>query len=150
MADFEPKIVAFVCNWCTYAGADLTGTSRIKYAHNVRIIRFPCTGRIDYMLLLKAFDEGADGIMISGCHPNDCHYTSGNFHARRRWIMFRSLCDFMGIDTRRIIFSWVSAAEGARWAELVNSTVASIRELGPYDDYKKIARKPVMEGENHG
>jgi F420-non-reducing hydrogenase iron-sulfur subunit len=150
MADFEPKIVAFVCNWCTYAGADLTGTSRIKYAHNVRIIRFPCTGRIDYMLLLKAFDEGADGIMISGCHPNDCHYTSGNFHARRRWMMFRSLCDFMGIDTRRIIFSWVSAAEGARWAELVNSTVASIRELGPYDDYKKIAHKPVMEVENHG
>ena len=150
MADFEPKIVAFVCNWCTYAGADLTGTSRIKYASNVRIIRFPCTGRIDYMLLLKAFDEGADGIMISGCHPNDCHYTSGNFHARRRWIMFRSLCDFMGIDTRRIIFSWVSAAEGAKWAEIVNSTVASIRELGQYDDYKNIAKKPVMETENHG
>ncbi|OFY64969.1 MAG: heterodisulfide reductase subunit MvhD [Bacteroidetes bacterium RBG_19FT_COMBO_42_7] len=150
MADFEPKIVAFVCNWCTYAGADLTGTSRIKYASNVRIIRFPCTGRIDYMLLLKAFDEGADGIMISGCHPNDCHYTSGNFHARRRWIMFRSLCDFMGIDTRRIIFSWVSAAEGARWAEIVNSSVASIRELGPYDNYKNIAKKPVMETENHG
>lgn len=149
MADFEPKIVAFVCNWCTYAGADLTGTSRIKYASNVRIIRFPCTGRIDYMLLLKAFDEGADGIMISGCHPNDCHYTSGNFHARRRWIMFRSLCDFMGIDTRRIVFSWVSAAEGARWAELVNSTVASIRELGPYDNYRNIANKPVMEVENH-
>ena len=149
MADFEPKIVAFVCNWCTYAGADLTGTSRIKYASNVRIIRFPCTGRIDYMLLLKAFDEGADGIMISGCHPNDCHYTSGNFHARRRWIMFRSLCDFTGIDTRRIVFSWVSAAEGARWAELVNSTVASIRELGPYIDYRNIANKPVMEVENH-
>jgi F420-non-reducing hydrogenase iron-sulfur subunit len=148
MADFEPIIVAFVCNWCTYAGADLTGTSRIKYASNVRIIRFPCTGRIDYMLLLKAFDEGADGIMISGCHPNDCHYTSGNFHARRRWIMFRSLCEFIGIDTRRIIFSWVSAAEGARWAELVNSTVASIRELGPYDDYKNIAKKPVMEVNN--
>jgi F420-non-reducing hydrogenase iron-sulfur subunit len=150
MAEFEPKIVAFVCNWCTYAGADLTGTSRIKYASNVRIIRFPCTGRIDYMLLLKAFDEGADGIMVSGCHPNDCHYTSGNFHARRRWIMFRSLCDFMGIDTRRIIFSWVSAAEGAKWAEIVNSTVASIRELGSYDDYKNIAKKTVMEVENHG
>jgi coenzyme F420-reducing hydrogenase delta subunit len=100
--------------------------------------------------LLKAFDEGADGIMISGCHPNDCHYTSGNFHARRRWIMFRSLCDFTGIDTRRIVFSWVSAAEGARWAELVNSTVASIRELGQYDDYRNIANKPVMEVENHG
>jgi coenzyme F420-reducing hydrogenase delta subunit len=102
------------------------------------------------MLLLKAFDEGADGIMVSGCHPNDCHYTSGNFHARRRWIMFRSLCDFMGIDTRRIIFSWVSAAEGAKWAEIVNSTVASIRELGPYDDYKNIAKKPVVEVVNHG
>ena len=145
MADFEPKIVAFVCNWCTYAGADLTGTSRIKYASNVRIIRFPCTGRIDYMLLLKAFDEGADGIIISGCHPNDCHYTSGNFHARRRWIIFRSLCDFMGIDTRRIIFSWVSAAEGARWADIVNTTVASIRVLGPYNDYKEVANKLVKE-----
>ena len=98
MADFEPKIVAFVCNWCTYAGADLTGTSRIKYAPNVRIIRFPCTGRIDFMLLLKAFANGADGIIVSGCHPNDCHYTSGNFHARRRWIVFRDLLDFLGID----------------------------------------------------
>jgi coenzyme F420-reducing hydrogenase delta subunit len=145
MADFEPRIVAFVCNWCTYAGADLTGTSRIKYASNVRIVRFPCTGRIDYMLLLKAFAEGADGIIVSGCHPNDCHYTSGNFHARRRWIMFRSLCDFMGIDTRRIQFSWVSAAEGAKWAEIVNSTVASVRELGPYVDYRKVAKKPVKE-----
>jgi len=149
MADFEPRIVAFVCNWCTYAGADLTGTSRIKYASNVRIVRFPCTGRIDYMLLLKAFAEGADGVIVSGCHPNDCHYTSGNFHARRRWIMFRSLCDFMGIDTRRIKFSWVSAAEGAKWADVVNTTVASIRELGPYDDYKKVANK-LVEEVSHG
>jgi len=145
MAEFEPKIVAFVCNWCTYAGADLTGTSRIKYASNVRIVRFPCTGRIDYMLLVKAFDEGTDGIIVSGCHPNDCHYISGNFHARRRWIMFRSLCDFIGIDIRRIKFSWVSAAEGAKWADIVNSTVNAIRELGPYDEYKKVAKKPVKE-----
>jgi F420-non-reducing hydrogenase iron-sulfur subunit len=139
MAEFEPKIVAFVCNWCTYAGADLTGTSRIKYASNVRIVRFPCTGRIDFMLILKAFGEGADGIIISGCHPNDCHYTSGNFHARRRWIVFRSLLDFMGVDVRRIQFSWVSAAEGAKWADIVNNTVTTIRELGPYDSYKNIA-----------
>lgn len=138
MSTFEPKIVAFVCNWCTYAGADLTGTSRIKYAPNVRIIRFPCTGRIDFMLLLKAFAEGADGIIVSGCHPNDCHYTSGNFHARRRWMVFRSLMDFMGIDTRRIQFSWVSAAEGAKWAELVNTTVNDIRELGPFDNYHQL------------
>lgn len=136
MNEFEPKIVAFVCNWCTYAGADLTGTSRIKYASNVRIVRFPCTGRIDYMLVLKAFGEGADGIIISGCHPNDCHYTSGNFHARRRWTIFRGLSDFMGIDIRRIKFSWVSAAEGAKWADVVNTTVKEIREIGPYNAYR--------------
>ena len=139
MSDFEPKIVAFVCNWCTYAGADLTGTSRIKYAQNVKIIRFPCTGRIDFMLLLKAFGEGADGVIVSGCHPNDCHYTSGNFHARRRWIIFRGLLDVLGIDTRRIQYSWVSAAEGSKWADIVNSTVAVLRELGPYHDYAKVA-----------
>ena len=139
MTEFEPKIVAFVCNWCTYAGADLTGTSRIKYAQNVKIIRFPCTGRIDFMLLLKAFGEGADGIIVSGCHPNDCHYTSGNFHARRRWIMLRGLLDLLGIDVRRIQYSWVSAAEGAKWADVVNTTVTAIRELGPYTDYAKVA-----------
>ena len=138
-SEFEPKIVAFVCNWCTYAGADLTGTSRLKYATNVEIVRFPCTGRIDFMLLLKAFAGGADGIIVSGCHPNDCHYTSGNFHARRRWMVFRGLLDFLGIDVRRICYSWVSAAEGAKWAELVNTTVADIRELGPYEEYKKVA-----------
>ena len=149
MSDFEPKIVAFVCNWCTYAGADLTGTSRIKYASNVRILRFPCTGRIDYMLLLKAFGEGADGIIVSGCHPNDCHYTSGNFHARRRWIMFRQLCDFIGIDVRRVRFSWVSAAEGAKWAEVVNGTVTAIRELGPYSEYKKVAEH-IEKEVSHG
>lgn len=141
---FEPKIVAFVCNWCTYAGADLTGTSRIKYSPNVSIIRFPCTGRIDFMLLLKAFAQGADGIIVSGCHPNDCHYTSGNFHARRRWMAFRSLLDFMGIDSRRVHFAWVSAAEGARWAELVNSVDAEIRKLGPYDSYQKLVGAGIV------
>lgn len=149
MSEFEPKIIAFVCNWCTYAGADLTGTSRIKYASNVRIVRFPCTGRIDYMLILKSFAEGADGVIISGCHPNDCHYTSGNFHARRRWIVFRGLLDFMGIDIKRIRFSWVSAAEGAKWAEVVNSTVTDIRALGPYVNYRKITNitdnQPIHE-----
>jgi len=138
-SEFEPKFVAFVCNWCTYAGADLTGTSRLKYATNVKIVRFPCTGRIDFMLLLKAFAQGADAVIVSGCHPNDCHYTSGNFHARRRWITFRGLLDFMGIDIRRIQYSWVSAAEGAKWADLVNTTVADIRALGPYTEYQKVA-----------
>ena len=143
--EFEPKIVAFVCNWCTYAGADLTGTSRIKYSPNVKIIRFPCTGRIDFMLLIKAFSNGADGIIVSGCHPNDCHYTSGNFHARRRWTVFRSLLDFMGIDINRITFTWVSAAEGAKWAEVVNSTSKKIKELGPYKAYQAIANEIEQE-----
>jgi F420-non-reducing hydrogenase iron-sulfur subunit len=138
MSEFEPKIVAFVCNWCTYAGADLTGTSRIKYASNVRVLRFPCTGRIDFMLLLKAFANGADGIIVSGCHPNDCHYTSGNFHARRRWIVFRGLLDFIGIDVRRIHFAWISAAEGAKWAEFVNTVTADIKKLGPNANYRRL------------
>ena len=139
MAEFEPKIIAFVCNWCTYAGADLTGTSRIKYASNVRMIRLPCTGRIDFLLLLKAFDQGADGVIVSGCHPGDCHYTSGNFHARRRWIMFRAMLEAVGIDIRRIHFAWISAAEGAKFAEFVNSVTDEIKKLGPYEKYQKAA-----------
>jgi len=140
MADYEPKIIAFVCNWCTYAGADLAGTSRLKYSTNVKIIRFPCTGRIDFMLLMKAFAHGADGIIVSGCHPNDCHYTSGNFHAKRRWMAFRELADFMGIDVNRVCFSWVSAAEGAKWAQLVNSFNEEIGKLGPYKGYIDLAK----------
>jgi F420-non-reducing hydrogenase iron-sulfur subunit len=148
MQEFEPKIVAFVCNWCTYAGADLTGTSRIKYSANVKIIRFPCTGRIDFMILMKAFENGADGIIVSGCHPNDCHYSTGNFHARRRWIVFRNLLNFSGIDTERIQFSWVSAAEGFKWADVVNNTVKKIREIGPYENYNKIAVSTLFKEED--
>lgn len=138
MSDFQPKIVAFVCTWCTYAGADLAGTSRIKHEPNVKIIRLPCTGRIDFILLLKAFAFSADGIIVSGCHPNDCHYTSGNFHARRRWIVFRDLIDFLGMDINRLCFSWVSAAEGNQWAEIVNTFTDQVRKLGPYKEYKYI------------
>jgi F420-non-reducing hydrogenase iron-sulfur subunit len=144
-SSFEPKVVAFVCNWCTYAGADLTGTSRIKYATNVKIIRFPCTGRIDFMLLMKAFSNGADGIIVSGCHPNDCHYTSGNFHARRRWMIFRNLLDFIGVDVNRIVFSWVSAAEGAKWAEVVNTSVETFRQLGPATHYQKLIKNSEFQ-----
>lgn len=97
------------------------------------------------MLLLKSFANGADGIIVSGCHPNDCHYTSGNFHAKRRWIMFKELMDFMGIEMERFTFSWVSAAEGARWAEVVNQTVERVRQLGPYVSYKDMVKKSVEE-----
>ena len=135
---FEPKIVAFVCTWCTYAGADLAGTSRLKYASNVRVIKLPCTGRIDFHFIVKAFERGADGVLVSGCHPGDCHYTAGNYHARRRWAIFRKLLEFNGIDLGRVTFAWVSAAEGAKWADLVNEVTAKVRKLGPFAGYHKI------------
>ncbi len=139
VADFEPRITAFVCNWCTYTGADLAGTSRLHMASNVRIIRLPCTGRIDHMFIVKAFERGADGVIVSGCHPADCHYTSGNYHARRRFGVFRELLKFMGIDPGRLTFSWVSASEGVKWQDVVNETVARVRRLGPFDAYHALA-----------
>lgn len=143
MSPFQPKITAFVCNWCTYAGADLTGTSRIKYAPNVRVIRVPCTGRIDFMLVMKALARGADGVIVSGCHPNDCHYTAGNFHARRRWMVFRDLLGFLGQDVERVRFAWISAAEGARWAQFVNEVTDAIRQMGPYTRYAELSAAGV-------
>jgi F420-non-reducing hydrogenase iron-sulfur subunit len=138
-ASFEPRIMAFVCNWCTYTGADLAGTSRLQMAPNVRIVRLPCTGRIDTLFILKAFERGADGVIVSGCHPADCHYTSGNYHARRRFAVFRELAAFMGIDPARITFSWVSASEGGKWAEVVNGTTERVRKLGPFTAYRRLA-----------
>ena len=138
---FQPRITAFVCNWCTYAGADLAGTSRLQYAPNVRIVKLPCTGRIDPLFILKAFESGADGVLVSGCHPGDCHYTSGNFHARRRWSIFRQLLDFTGIDQRRVIFSWVSAAEGQKFADLINDVTAQIRQAGPFEPANPARRR---------
>ncbi|MBE3071199.1 MAG: hydrogenase iron-sulfur subunit [Planctomycetes bacterium] len=139
---WEPRIVAFVCNWCTYAGADLAGTSRLQYAPNVRIVKLPCTGRIDPLFVLRAFEGGADAVLVSGCHPGDCHYTSGNFHARRRWTVFRDLLNFTGIDPRRLHFSWVSAAEGAKFAELINDVTAKVRDAGPFEPANPARRQP--------
>ena len=135
---FEPRIVAFVCNWCTYLGADLAGTSRLEYPANIRIIRLPCTGRIDFNLMMKAFEVGADAILISGCHPGDCHYTSGNYHARRRWILFRALLQTVGIDTERVHFSWISAAEGAKFQKIVTEIVQKTKALGPYTALREV------------
>lgn len=137
--EFEPRILAFVCNWCTYTGADLAGTSRLHMAANVRVIRLPCTGRIDPLFIIKAFERGADGVIVSGCHPGDCHYAEGNYHARRRFAVFRELLDVLGIDPRRITFSWVSASEGRKWADVVNETTTRIRELGPFDEFKTLS-----------
>ncbi len=140
---FEPHIVAFVCNWCTYTGADLAGTSRLPMATNVRIVRLPCTGRIDPLFVLKAFERGADGIIVSGCHPGDCHYAEGNYHARRRFRLFKELLDFTGIDSRRVTFSWVSASQGQKWADVVNETTERVRGLGPFETYPGAERGEV-------
>ncbi len=142
---FEPKIMAFVCNWCTYAGADLAGTSRMEYRPNVRIVKLPCTGRIDPLFIIKAFENGADGVLISGCHPGDCHYTTGNYHARRRWIAFKDLLDFTGIDMNRVHFSWVSASEAIKWVELINNVTDDIAALGPFMDFKTLNKNGAPE-----
>ena len=130
-AGWKPKIIAFVCRWCTYAGADLAGGSRIKYPAAVRVVRLPCSARIDPKLVLKSLERGVDGVLVSGCHPGDCHYTSGNFYARRRMLMFHKLLGFVGVDPRRVQMSWVSASEGAKWAEVVTAVTEDIKELGP-------------------
>ena len=141
--EFEPKIIAYVCNWCTYLGADLAGTNRLEYPSNVRIIRLPCTGRIDFNLLIKALEAGADAVVVSGCHPGDCHYTAGNYHARRRWILFRELLDTLGIDMERIHFAWISAAEGKKFQQTITEITERTRKLGPYAAYKKICEAGV-------
>ena len=138
---FEPKIAAFVCNWCTYTGADLAGTSRLKQEANARLIRVPCTGRIDPVFIIKAFENGADGVLISGCHPGDCHYNAGNFHARRRWILFKNLLDFIGIDSTRLYFSWVSASEGKKWVDIVDGVIDAVRAKGPFNQYRKMNKE---------
>lgn len=139
--NWEPKVVAFVCNWCTYTGADLAGTSRMKQQSNARLIRVPCTGRIDPLFIIKAFEGGADAVLISGCHPGDCHYNSGNFHARRRWIFFKELLDFVGIDSKRLYFSWVSASEGKKWVDVVNGVIDSVKSEGPFLKYKNLTKE---------
>jgi coenzyme F420-reducing hydrogenase delta subunit len=129
--DFEPKIVGFLCNWCSYAGADLAGTSRIQYPPNIRIIRVMCSGRVNPLFIAKSFQEGADGILVSGCHPGDCHYTEGNYFTRRRFNVMRSLLEYIGVDSRRFRMSWVSASEGGKFAEVIKQMTEELKELGP-------------------
>ncbi len=130
-SNWEPRIVAFLCNWCSYAGADLAGISRLQYPPNVRIIRVPCSGRINPLYILKALQEGADGVLVSGCHPGDCHYISGNYVARRKFSMLKEYLTYVGFEADRIHFSWVSAAEGPRFAALIRQVTESIKTLGP-------------------
>ena len=131
--NFEPRIVGFLCNWCSYAGADLAGTSRLKVPANLRVVRLPCSGRINPMFVPKALAEGADGVMVSGCHPGDCHYISGNRYAKRKLAVLRRLLDWIGIEPERIHFTWLSASEGAKYSEEVSAFVERVRKLGTHN-----------------
>lgn len=130
---FEPQIVGFLCNWCSYAGADLAGTSRASYPSNIRIIRVPCSGRVDPLFVMKAFQDGADGVMVLGCHPGDCHYQQGNYYAQRRYAIMHRLLEFTGIDSGRLVVDWVSASEGKRFATVVSDFTEQVRTLGPLE-----------------
>ena len=139
-AHWEPKIVAFLCNWCSYAGADLAGVGRIQYPPNTRTIRVPCSGRVDPLFILRALQNGADGVLVSGCHPGDCHYLSGNYAARRRFSVFSRLLEYVGIEKGRVHFSWVSAAEAGRFAAVISEVTEEVRKLGPA---KRLVKKKV-------
>jgi F420-non-reducing hydrogenase iron-sulfur subunit len=130
-ADWQPTIIAFLCNWCSYAGADLAGISRIQYPPNVRVVRVPCSGRVNPLYIIKSLQHGADGVLVSGCHPGDCHYISGNYYARRRFTLLKDLLEAVGIEPGRVNFSWVSAAEGEKFSQVVTGVVETARALGP-------------------
>ncbi len=130
--NFEPKIVGFLCNWCSYAGADLAGTLRMKYPPNVRIIRVMCSGRVDPTFILKALACGADGVLICGCHPGDCHYMKGNYQTLRRIPLLKKMLKQLGVEEERVRLEWVSASEGDRFAAIVRNMTAEIKELGPF------------------
>jgi len=130
-AEFEPRIVAFLCNWCSYAGADLAGVSRLQMPPHFCVIRVMCSSRVDPVFLLKAYLSGADGMLIAGCHPGDCHYEKGNYHARRRFAVVKRIFDELGLDARRLRLSWVSASEGPRFQQVVTDFTAVVTGLGP-------------------
>ena len=130
--EFKPAILAILCNWCSYAGADLAGSARMHYPETVRIIRVPCSGRVDPMFVLKGFQKGFDGVMVLGCHPGDCHYAKGNYYARRRIALVADLLKTLGIPEDRFHFEWVSASEGNRFSELISDFTEKLKELGPF------------------
>lgn len=145
--EFEPRILGILCNWCTYAGADLAGVSRAQYPPNVRVVRIMCTGRVDPSFIMEAFSLGADAVLVSGCHIGDCHYIAGNYKARRRVALTRKVLEEMGVDGRRLKMTFVSASEGALWAEVVRNMVETVKKLGPSPVQKKVS---MQAGEGHG
>ena len=137
---YEPKVVAFLCKWCSSAGSDLAGVSRIQYPANATPITVPCTGAISPMYILSAFNKGADGVLVSGCHIGDCHYIEGNYLARRKMHLIMQLIEFIGVEPNRFRMSWVSAAEGAKFAQVITNFVDDLQPLGPQDKLKKAER----------
>ncbi len=131
MADWEPKILAFLCNWCSYGAADLAGVSRLKQPPNIRIIRVPCSGRMNPKFILQALRKGADGVWVSGCHPGDCHYIEGNYYARRKFALLKNLLEFVGIEPERLHFSWISSAEATKFATVAKEVVETVKKAGP-------------------
>ncbi|WP_419662882.1 hydrogenase iron-sulfur subunit [Desulfosarcina variabilis] len=134
MADrekWEPKIAAFLCNWCSYAGADLAGTSRIQYPPNIRIVRVPCSGRVNPFFILASLQQGMDGVLVSGCHPGECHYLTGNYSARRKFALIKNMLEFIGLEAGRVHFTWVSASEGVKFAHVIEAVTEKVTALGP-------------------
>jgi len=131
MTEFEPRIVGFLCNWCSYAGADLAGVSRIQYPPTLRIVRVMCSGRVDPIFIIEAFRSGADGVLVAGCHPGDCHYLAGNYKVQRRVVMLKRLLEQFGLEPERLRLEWVSASEGDRFATVIKDMTEEIKKLGP-------------------
>ncbi len=141
MSEFEPRIIAFLCNWCSLrCRSYLAGVGRLQYPSNIRVIRIPCTGRMSPKFILSALKEGADGVWVSGCHPGDCHYLEGNYYARRKFLLFNDLLEHMGVEPGRVRFSWISSAESSKFLEVVTEVTASIKALGPNTAFVKKAK----------
>jgi coenzyme F420-reducing hydrogenase delta subunit len=145
MVEFEPKIIGFLCNWCSYAGADLAGVSRIQYPPNIRIIRVMCSGRVDPVIILEMFASGADGVLVTGCHPGDCHYVEGNLYEERRIKMLKKLISLTGLELGRLRLEWVSAAEGQRFAQVVTEFTGEIKKLGPSPVSEKNPNQIILQ-----
>ncbi|KXA96358.1 hypothetical protein AKJ37_05450 [candidate division MSBL1 archaeon SCGC-AAA259I09] len=143
--DEEPEILALLCKWCSYAGADLAGTSRFKYPPNVKVVKFPCSGRIDPVIIFKAFIEGYDGVLVSGCHPGDCHYGTGNYHARRKLGVARKLLETVGLHPDRLYTTWISASEGEKFANVCEDFTARLKDLAEQKEEKTLSREGLRE-----
>lgn len=134
--DFEPRILGIACNWCTYTGADLAGTTRLKYPQNVRTVRVMCSSRINPSFIIRAFQLGADGVLVGGCHPGDCHYGTGNLYARRKLAVTKKILEFAGMDPKRFRVEWISASEGGKYAQVVEEFTGDMKALGPQTTFK--------------